>query len=221
MFSFRTFIHKFIKMDIKVAILEDNNEIRENLSVLINAYQGFKCIATYENVESALQGIPSDKPDVALIDIHLPDGTGHDCIARLKPVCKSTQFMVFSIFEDADNIFKALSMGATGYLTKNTPPAKIMEAITEIYQGGSPMSSQIARKVISSFQKVRLPQQEYELTQRENEILDLLSKGHRYKEIGTKLFISTETVRTHIRNIYEKLQVSSRVEALNKVFGHF
>ncbi len=205
-------------MDIKVVILEDNREIRESLCVLLNGSPGFSCIRTFDNIGEAITTIPALKPDVALIDIHLPEGTGHECIAKLKPVCPSTQFVIFSIFEDHDNIFKALESGASGYLTKNTPPAKILEAITDVHQGGSPMSGAIARKVIMSFQKTSPAKNVQLLTTRETDILDLLAKGFRYKEIAAKLFISIETVRTHIRNIYEKLQVNNRTEAINKMY---
>jgi DNA-binding NarL/FixJ family response regulator len=208
-------------MEIKVVIIEDNNDIRNSLSILINGSGGFTCLQTFENAEDAIIGIPGLNPDVALVDVHLPKGTGIDAIGILKPLCPTTQFMIFTIFEDEETVFNALKAGASGYLLKNTPPDKILNAISDIYQGGSPMSGQIARKVLQSFVKQNNPNvaQLSSLTQRENEILNFLAKGYRYKEIASKIFISTETVRTHIRNIYEKLQVESRTEALNKLYN--
>jgi DNA-binding NarL/FixJ family response regulator len=207
-------------MEIKVVIIEDNNDIRNSLSILINGSSGFICLQTFENAEDAIIGIPGLNPDVAIVDVHLPKGTGIDAIGILKPLCPTTQFMIFTIFEDEETVFNALKAGASGYLLKNTPPDKILASITDIHQGGSPMSGQIARKVLQSFVK-QSPNamQLSSLTQRENEILNFLAKGYRYKEIASKLFISTETVRTHIRNIYEKLQVESRTEALNKLYN--
>jgi DNA-binding NarL/FixJ family response regulator len=207
-------------MEIKVVIIEDNNDIRNSLSILINGSSGFSCLQTFENAEDAIIGIPGLNPDVAIVDVHLPKGTGIDAIGILKPLCPTTQFMIFTIFEDEETVFNALKAGASGYLLKNTPPDKILASIADIHQGGSPMSGQIARKVLQSFVK-QSPNamQLSSLTQRENEILNYLAKGYRYKEIASKLFISTETVRTHIRNIYEKLQVESRTEALNKLYN--
>jgi DNA-binding NarL/FixJ family response regulator len=205
---------------VKVAIVEDQKEIREMLAVLIRGSEGFECIGTYENAEDAITGIPSIKPDVVLVDIHLPKGSGIDCVSNLKLLCDGTQYIMCTSLEDVETIFKALKAGANGYIVKSTPPAKLLEAISDVYNGGSPMSSQIARKVVGSFQESseRANNAMESLSKREQEILNLLSKGFRYKEIAQKLFVSIETVRTHIRNIYEKLQVNSRTEALNKVF---
>ena len=206
-------------MKITVAIVEDQQEIRESFSILINGSGGYRCVQSYSNAEDAIKDIPLLNPEVALIDINLPGATGIECVKVLKPLCPNTQFLICTVFEDAENIFNALKAGANGYLLKNTPPSKLLEAIKEINQGGSPMSSQIARKVIGAFQQSRpnQPEMPESLTMREKELLTLLSKGFRYKEIAEKLFISHETVKTHIRNIYEKLQVQSKVEALNKV----
>lgn len=206
-------------MEIKVVIIEDNDDIRNSLNILIDGSAGIRCVQTYTNAEDAISGIPAINPDVAIVDVHLPKRSGIECIGTLKPVCASTQFMIFTIFEDDETVFNAIKAGATGYLLKNTSPDKILSAINDIYRGGSPMSGQIARKVLQSFFNPVKPKDTLEvLTVRENEILNLLSKGYRYKEIASKLFISTETVRTHIRNIYEKLQVESRTEALNKLY---
>ncbi|MBS1763897.1 MAG: response regulator transcription factor [Bacteroidetes bacterium] len=209
-------------MAISIAIIEDQDEIRNMLTILLNGSEGFSCIASYSNAEEAIAEIPKIKPDVVLVDIHLPGQSGIACINTLKPLCAETQFMIRTSLEDTDTIFEALKAGANGYIVKSTSPSKLLDAIVEVYHGGSPMSSQIARKVVSSFQNNESKKNKTEvalLSKRENEILQFLSKGLRYKEIADKLFLSTETIRTHIRNIYEKLQVNSRTDALNKVFG--
>ena len=203
---------------IKVGIVEDEKQIRESLAMLINGSEGFSCVNTFANAEDAIEALPNLLLDVVLMDIHLPIKSGIECISEVKPKCKNTQFLMCTSFEDTDSVFKALKSGATGYLTKTTQPSKILDAIIEVHKGGSPMSSNIARKVVASFQPADNNVELQKLSNREKEILDLLSKGLRYKEVADKLFLSTETVRTHIRNIYEKLQVNSRTEALNKVF---
>lgn len=208
-------------MSINVAIIEDQKEIREMQAVLINGSAEFNCIHTFENAEDAIAALPTLMIDVVLVDIHLPQQSGIDCVQILKPLCPKTHFVMCTSLEDTDTIFSALKAGASGYITKSTPPAKLLEAITDVYNGGSPMSSMIARKVVSSFlqTKTEVNLNLQLLSTREQEILALLSKGLRYKEIAEKLFVSIETVRTHIRNIYEKLQVNSRTDALNKVFN--
>ena len=206
-------------MPIKVVIVEDHKEIREMLCILVKGSSGFVFLEAFENAEDAMTQIPNLNPDVVLVDIHLPQQSGIQCVIHLKSLCPQMQFVMCTSLEDTDTIFAALKAGANGYITKSTSPAKLLEAITEVYQGGSPMSAQIARKVVGAFQKNTLPNPAFEsLSQREQEILTLLSKGFRYKEIAEKLFISLETVRTHVRNIYEKLQVNSRTEAINKAF---
>lgn len=207
-------------MKIKVSIVEDEKQIREGIAALINESEGFTCESTFNTAEEAIASLPSMEVDVVLMDIHLPGKSGIECISEIKPLCCGTQFIMFTSFEDTESVFNALKVGATGYLTKTTQPSKILDAIIEVYKGGSPMSSEIARKVVLSFQKNSFNNNELKkLSEREKEILELLSKGLRYKEIADKLFLSTETVRTHIRNIYEKLQVNSRTEALNKVYN--
>lgn len=208
-------------MDIKVAIIEDQKDTRKMLAVLINGSEGYECASTFENGEDAIAGIPELNPDVVLVDIHLPGGvSGTETVRQLKNICPSIHFIMCTSLEDTDNIFGALQAGATGYLVKSTQPSKILEAITDACNGGAPMSSQIARKVIAFFQKKEEKKNaELEkLSTREQEILDYLSKGYRYKEIASTLFINIETVRKHIHNIYEKLQVNSRMDAVNKVF---
>jgi RNA polymerase sigma factor (sigma-70 family) len=205
-------------MKLNIGIIEDEQKIREGLTELINAEAQFKCEFTFSNAESAIDQIPSLNLDVVLVDIHLPGKSGIECVAALKPICPHTQFVMITSFEDSESVFRSLQAGATGYLTKNAAPNKILESILEVQQGGSPMSSHIARKIVSSFSKFVVNNELEKLSVREKEILELLSDGFRYKEIAEKLFVSTETVRTHIRNIYIKLQVNSRTEALNKVY---
>ena len=204
---------------IKVAIVEDDKEMREGIETIVRFHPSLDCVAAYSSAEEALKNISSNIPDIVLMDIHLPGISGIDCVKILRPQLSSTQFMMCTVYEDNENIFDSLCAGATGYLLKNSPPGMITEAILDLYHGGSPMSSTIARKVIKAFQPVAQTNREVEtLTKRERELLELLAKGYRYKEIAAKLFISFETVRTHIHNIYEKLHVQSRTEAVNKVF---
>lgn len=205
---------------IRVAIIEDQKEIREMLCYLVGGTEGLHCVQAFESPTEAVSQIPKLSVDVALVDIHMSEKNGIDCVAELKPVCPDTQFLMCTSLDDSEHIFKALKAGANGYITKSSPPSKIIDAIFEIHRGGSPMSMDVARKVVHSFheQKQITTDVFLELSTREQEILTFLSKGLRYKEIAEKLFISTETVRTHIRNIYEKLQVNSRTEAINKVF---
>jgi DNA-binding NarL/FixJ family response regulator len=208
-------------MDITVAIIEDQRETREMLSALIGGSNGYYCAAAFENAEEAINKIPEILPDVVLVDINLPQQSGIECIIQLKDLCPGTQFIICSSFEDSENIFKALTAGAKGYLSKSTSPVKILEAISDVCQGGSPMSSEIARKVVDYFHQKAKDGKNVDLeklTKREREILDYLSKGYRYKKIAEILFVSAETVRKHIHNIYQKLQVSSRAEALNKIY---
>lgn len=205
-------------MNIKVSIVEDIDMIRENLSALLNGSEGFECAGTYKDAESAIEKIPQNRPDVILMDINLPKANGIECLRKLKPIIPETQVIMLTVYDDFDNIFESLRAGATGYLLKRTHPNKLLEAIREVHSGGSPMSGQIARMVVQSFSR---PQPgggggstAESLSKREAEILELLSKGYRYKEIAEMLFISMDTVRTHIRKIYEKLHVRSRTEAV-------
>ena len=204
---------------IHVVIIEDIKEIREGLQILIDSSDGFTCRKTFANAEQAIEELPSLYPDVALMDIHLPGINGIEAVRRLKNLSPDTQFIMSTIYEDDENIFESLEAGASGYLLKKTAPSKILDAISEVHHGGSPMSSQIARRVIASFQHKNSIDETNFLTPREKEILKELSKGLRYKEIADEMKISIETVRSHARKIYEKLQVQSRTEALNKVYG--
>jgi DNA-binding NarL/FixJ family response regulator len=206
-------------MIITVGIIEDQKETREMLATLVNSSEGFVCGAVYDNAEDAIRGLPEIAPDVILVDIHLPAQSGIECIRQLKTICSKSFFVMCTSLEDSSSIFSALEAGASGYLLKSTPSHKILEAITDVYNGGSPMSSTIARKVVASFARhdTRKNSELQKLTEREQEILHHLSKGYRYKEIADMLSIKIETVRKHIHNIYEKLQVASRTDALNKI----
>jgi DNA-binding NarL/FixJ family response regulator len=202
---------------INVVIIEDIKEIREGLQMLINGSDGFVCNQTFSTGEEALDKLLNISPDVALMDINLPGINGIEVVRKLKTQGSSTQFIMSTVYEDDDSIFESLKAGASGYLLKKTAPTKILDSITEVYQGGSPMSGQIARKVIASFQHKDTIDDSEILTHREKEILKSLAKGLRYKEIASEFNIGIETVRSHARNIYEKLQVQSRTEAINKI----
>ena len=204
-------------MPINVSIVEDDDGIREDMAVLINGASELQCVSTHPSAEQALEQIPLKQPDVVLMDINLPNMSGIDCVRKLKETMPSVQILMLTMYEDSEQIFNSLAAGASGYLLKRTPPAKIIDAIREVRNGASPMSGKIARIVVQYFHKVptTAPDQE-KLSKREEEILELLSKGYRYKEIADSLNISFDTVRSHLRNIYEKLHVSSRTEAVVK-----
>jgi len=203
---------------INIAIIEDDKDLRDLLVNWINKSNTVHCEYVFEDAESAIKEIVNLDLDVILVDIGLPNQSGIECIRALKTQEVEAQFLIYTSFNDTDLIFEALKAGASGYITKTTEPSKLMEAIIDIHNGGSPMSSEIARKVVSSFQQkeIKINQEIEKLSEREKEILNRLSEGLRYKEIADNLFLSTETIRTHIRNIYRKLQVNSRTEAINK-----
>jgi DNA-binding NarL/FixJ family response regulator len=206
-------------MKIGVIIVEDDQEIREWVCSVIRSDESLECLAVFSDAESCIQAYDQFSPEVVIMDINLPGMSGIECIKRIKPLKPEVQMFVFTVFEDDDHVFDALCSGAAGYILKNTTAHQMIEAVHDVCRGGSPMSSSIARKVINSFQRSNPGQAEYnKLSGRERELLDLLARGYRYKEIAIKLFISVETVRTHIRNIYDKLQVQSRTEALNKIY---
>src|ERR1051325_2303094 len=204
-------------MPISVSIVEDSDKFRETLARVLNRSEGFRCISHYPNAEDALKALPNDKPEVVLMDINLPGMNGVECVRQLKQLLPQLQVMMLTVYEDTENIFNALAAGASGYLLKRTPQAEVLEAIREVHRGGSPMTTHIARKVVQSFQHPGASTQSAEnLSPREQEVLDCLSKGFLYKEIAEKLGISYETVHTYIRRIYEKLQVRTRTEAVAK-----
>ena len=203
---------------IKILIVEDKKNIREGLVVLLGASEGIECVASYGNCEDMLLNLENDAPDIILMDIGLPGMSGIEGTREARKILPNIVIIVLSIYDDDENIFKALCMGASGYLAKNTPPARLLEAIKEAHEGGSPMSSHIARKVVTLFQK-NFPSREdsgIHLTGRETEILTGLSDGHSYMSVAGTLFISVDTVRYHIRNIYKKLEVHSQSAAVSK-----
>lgn len=204
-----------------ISIVEDNDKLRGTLAKVINRADGFKCVSDYGSAEEALADLPKIKPDVVLMDINLPGMNGVECVRKLKIILPATQVMMLTVYEDTDNIFNALAAGASGYMLKRTPAKELLEAIHEVLRGGSPMTTHIARKVVLSFQKAAAASAKTagelsELSEREQQVLDLLAQGLIYKEIGEKLGISYETVHTYIRRIYEKLQVRTRTEAVAK-----
>lgn len=209
-------------VNITVSIVEDDAQLRGILKEWISGAEGFKCVGAHENAEAALAALPQEKPSVVLMDINMPGMNGIECVRRLKPLMMDTQFMMLTVYEDTDHIFKALSSGASGYLLKRTPRAELLAAISDIHVGGSPMSSNIARKIVRSFQTFNStsPADPRNLSPRETEVLGLLARGYLYKEIAESLQISMPTVNTHIRRIYEKLHVRSRSQAVAR-FAHF
>lgn len=207
-------------MSITLAIVEDLDEVREGLKQFISLSPDFKVLDTFKTAEEALFDLPRISPDIVIMDISLPGMNGIDCIKQVKSKTPRTQFMMFTVYENDEKVFEALKAGASGYLLKNTGLVHMIESLKELYEGGSPMSSNIARKLVTVFreqQKESTPVQV--LSNRENEILQLLAKGLLYKEIADTLAISTGTVRQHIHKIYEKLHVQNRTEAINKAFG--
>jgi DNA-binding NarL/FixJ family response regulator len=201
-----------------IAIVEDNGPMRETLLQLIQDMPEMTCVCVCETAAKALKQIPKVAPDIVIMDIRLPDRSGIECTARLKPLLPDTQIMIYTVNEDNDQIFEALKAGASGYLLKSATPGEIREALVDISLGGAPMSSEIARKVVQSFRQpevVKNPELAH-LSRREEEILALLAQGYVAKEIAQKLFLSYATVRTHLHHIYEKLHVSSKTEAVVK-----
>ena len=206
---------------INVSIVEDDAKLRETLERYLASQPGFRCVGTYSSAEAALPDIPKVKPHVVLMDINLPGMNGIECVVQLKRVAPAVKIIMLTVFEENEQVFKALSAGAFGYLVKSNRPAKIIEAIREVHAGGSPMSGNIARKVVQSFQAQALAQASSRaetdaLSAREMEVLQALSKGHTYKQIAGDLNISLGTVRTYIQRIYEKLHVHSNAEAVMK-----
>ena len=204
-------------MPIRVAIVEDQLEVRQGLAYMIDGSAGFSCVGAYGDAESALEDLASREIDIVLMDIGLPGISGIQALPRLKLLQPDAQIMMLTIYDDDAKIFQSLQAGATGYILKKTPPAQLIDNIQTLYRGGSPMSSQIARRVVETFHvDIRPMDDDADLTPREQEILELLVQGYRYREIVDRLNISLDTVRTHIRHIYEKMQVRSRGEATYK-----
>jgi DNA-binding NarL/FixJ family response regulator len=206
-------------LSIKVSIVEDDDRIRNSLKALIDGSEGFCCLSAHPNGEDALREVAACQPDVVLLDINLPEISGIDCIPKLKSRVPTVKILMHTVYEDEDKLFKSLRAGAHGYLLKRIPPAKLLEAISDVHAGNSAMSSQIARLVVKHFHELGPVNSTANLTNREVEILQHLSRGYQNKEIADLLGIGFDTVRTHLRNIYEKLHVNSRTEAVMKYFG--
>ena len=219
-------------MPISVCIVDDNLDIRSALEQIIQMSENCLLLGSFATADDAIQKIPALKPNVVLMDINLDEGdSGIDIVRKLKPENPEILFMMCTVYEEDEKIYEALTAGASGYILKKTAPVKLLEAIKELYEGGAPMSSLIARKVVAAFRQHRpaealVPAENTTaagnirmLSSREKEILELLAKGMVYKEIAAQLFISAETVRKHVYHIYEKLHVNNRVEAVNKFFG--
>jgi DNA-binding NarL/FixJ family response regulator len=205
-------------MPVKVSIVEDLAEVREGLGDLVRSDKDLLLVDAFEDAESAIEKIIRDQPDIVIMDISLPGMSGIECIRQVKEKCPRTQFMMFTVYENDEKVLEALHAGATGYLLKKTDSRRILESIKELNQGGSPMSSNIARKLVNVFLDVKKTTHNEILTERENEVLQLLADGLLYKEIADRLHIVHGTVRQHIHNIYEKLHVQNRTEAVNKYF---
>jgi len=204
-------------MNITVGIVEDDSVLRKSLTRLVGDTKGMLCLAACASGEEALQKLPALKPQVVLMDLNLPQMPGTECIRRLKELSPATQVIVLTVYEDSEHIFRALKAGASGYLLKRSEPDEVLEAIRNARDGGAPMSSQVAHRVVSSFHEpAPAGLDTTSLTEREKEILTYLSKGFANKELADKLAISVPTVRTHLRHIYEKLHVRSRAEAIVK-----
>jgi DNA-binding NarL/FixJ family response regulator len=206
-------------MPIKVSIVEDLTEIRDGLAALVNADRELLMMETFDNAEAAVEKLPVMQPDIVIMDINLPGMSGIECIKAVREKCPSTQFMIFTVYETDEKVLQALQAGATGYLLKRAEPKRIIESIKELNQGGSPMSSNIARKLVNIFVNEKVKTNKEILSTRENEVLQLLSDGLLYKEIADRLHIGHGTVRQHIHNIYEKLHVQNRTEAVNRYFN--
>ena len=208
------------QMSISLAIVEDLAEVREGLKQFISLNPEFTILGTFQTAEEAMHKLPQLNPDIVIMDINLPGMSGIECIKLLKKKIPRTQFMMFTVYENDEKVFEALKAGASGYLLKNTGLLQLIAALKELHNGGSPMSANIARKLVNLFQDEHVDEVPASgLSKRENEILLLLSKGLLYKEIADQLGISVGTVRQHIHKIYEKLHVQNRTEALNKAFG--
>lgn len=204
-------------MSVTVSIIEDDVPAREIIAGWIRRADGFRSVSEHGSAESAMSSLPKEKPGVVLVDINLPGVNGIECVRRLKPILPDTQFVMLTVYEDANHIFNALAVGASGYLLKQTPRNDLLAALKEVHAGGSPMSSNIARKIVQSFRRRETETTESEdLSPREREVLELLARGYLYKEIADAIGIGVSTVNTYIRRIYEKLHVRSRAQAVAK-----
>ena len=202
--------------EIRIGIVEDNRDLRESLQLMIEATPGLEFVCAFGDAEDAIRNLPKHSPDVVLMDIHLPFRSGIECTRALKDLCPELRVLILTVYEDSDSIFDALKAGASGYLLKRSTPSEILAAIADVSEGGAPMSSQIARQVVASFQKPTptLEPEGEPLSERETEVLGYLTKGYSGKEIAEKMCVSINTVKTHLKHIYQKLHVRSRTEIL-------
>lgn len=205
---------------IKVAIIDDDEDIRNGLSWMIEYSEGYTCSGTYKSCADAVEHIGENLPDVVLMDIGLPGKSGIECVRAIKELHPALQIVMQTVYSDDDKIFESLRAGAVGYILKKTPTVKVLQAISDAFAGGAPMSGEIARRVLTYFQRPRQEDEISTLSSREVEVLESLVEGHSYKIIAEKLFVSVHTVRFHLHNIYEKLHVSSRAEAVAKMMKH-
>lgn len=208
---------------IKVVLYEDNNQLRDGLAMLIQGSEGFEVVNTYRNCNHISEDIKQDQPDIVLMDIDMPGIGGIEGLKLIRLQNHSCKVLMLTVFDDRKNVFEAIRAGADGYLLKKTQPAKLLEHLKDVYEGGSPMTASIARQIIEMFNQFHETTdsrkgEEYRLTEREKDVLKLMVKGYTYKMAAAELFISVETIRTHIKNIYEKLHVNSKSEAVAKVF---
>jgi DNA-binding NarL/FixJ family response regulator len=202
---------------IDVAVVEDQHDMRDGLRVLVNATSGYRCVGTYDSVARGLAGLAQTPADVLLLDIHLPGMPGSEGVRLFREQHPTTQVLMLTVYDEEEQIFESICNGACGYLLKKTTPAKLLEAVSEAYHGGSPMSPDVARKVVQLFQKVRPPEKAtYHLTPSETRLLGLLAEGYSYQGAADRLSLSVNTIRDHIRSIYDKLHVHSKAEAVHK-----
>lgn len=207
-------------MPIKVAIVEDLQEVADGLAAFLQQDEGLQLVGSFRTAEAAAIELPIIMPDIVIMDINLPGITGIECVKKIKSIAPAIQFMMFTVYENNEQVFEALKAGASGYLLKKTPPLQIIASVKELYEGGSPMSASIARKLVNMFQQPQAENDEAaKLTPREKEVLELTAKGLLYKEIASRLGIGFGTVRQHLYKVYEKLHVQNKTEAINKVYG--
>lgn len=206
---------------ISVFIVEDNADIQLLLQTIVSRDTDYLCVGVVPTGTEALREIPELLPDVVLMDIGLPDISGIDCVRKLRPVCPNVEFIMCTIYDEDEKVFQSLEAGANSYILKKSKPELLLTAIREVHEGGSPMSSDIARKIVAKMQHHDQPRPDYGITPREVDVLTMLAKGLTYNEVADGLFISVKTLKKHIYNIYEKLHVNNKVEALNKFFGKY
>ena len=203
---------------IRICIVEDLEEVRNGLCAIIKMTEGFTVLQSFSNAEDMLSELPALQPDIVIMDIHLPGMNGIECIRQVRVLRPAVQFMMFTIYENSNTVFEALEAGATGYLLKNSTAGKIIDSLRELHNGGSPMNAEIAKKLVNRFQQQASVMKDYHLTAKEQQVLNLMAKGYLYKEIAEELNNTVNTIKQHIRHIYEKLHVQNKAEAINKVY---